>query len=518
MRSWYLYVLPLGVALGQARIELLTVQYHRPAPPRWNFLCHCISSEPSADFIGTFLSLAEGDTLDGATLRRDELSLLSSAAIASAHYELDTLANGRVELRWVIIPRCLHTIVPTVAIGTAVSRFGITGQLGNFWWGSGERFSVSLCHRRELDIGWEANAELFFPVAELLELDAVARLHRLHTLQTVQLSSSDLPWGWGVRWHRESGSFWDFRQDSLPLYQRRMEQLQAWLRWGMQRRDWLFLTLSGTWQRAQTQPAYRHAAENSALVFVGVSSLAQRPERISSPFVVGDSSTIVTGAWGAVTLGLGIPITADGERFSYLAGELEQSAGSGCFLVMARIAAGNAFSRRIPRYTTLALALSGWLTIAPTPLALAWEGQHQNVWNWPAYRVERLDWFSGFPAPLAGRGADNRTICRIELRWRGRQLCPELGWTASLVYYLGALWNQGTLLARTRFHSALGTGLWLHLEGRHSPPWHIRAEVLYNWTLRRLLPMLQLELTTPLPLLHHYRLPQLLGTPLSPPP
>lgn len=518
MRNWcYVYVLSLSTTLAQVRIELLTVEYGRFAPPEWNFLCRCIPSHLTPGFIGTLLTLAEGDTVEGVALRHDELLLSSSAAIASVRYELDTLTEGKVELRWIVIPRCLHTVVPAVTVGAAFSSLGATVQVGNFW-GTGEYVSASLRYRRELDIGWESNAAVFLPVAELFEVDAFLRLHRFRTLYTVGLSSSALPWGWGAQWHGERGMFWDFRSDSLPTYRGQRRQAQAWLRWGTQRRDALFITVSGMWQRGRVDSGYRQAAENTAWVLLGVGSLARRPERVSSPFVYGDSCTTVTGAWGAVTLGLGIPVTADGERLSYIAGELEQSANDGCLLVTGRIAAGNAFAQRIPRYTTLEIALSGWLAMDPTPLVLSWEGQHQNVWNWPSYRVERLDWLSGFPAPFPSKGGDNRATWRTELRWRGKPLCPELGWSASLFHHLGTVWNQGTPLTRAHFRSALGIGLRLHVEGRHTPPWQFRAEAAYNWTLQRLLLMLQVGLS-PSPLaLHHYRLPRLLGMPLTSPP
>ncbi len=227
---------------------------------------------------------------------------------------------------------------------------------------------------------------------------------------------------------------------------------------------------------------------------------------------------MTAGAWGAVVLGMSFPTTAEGERGSYLAGELEQSVASDGFVAAGRIAAGNAFLRGLARYTVLETAFQGWIAL-PAPLLLAWKGGHRNVWNWSgAYRAERLDVTTGFPLPFPATAADNLMELRMELRWRGNAWAPELGWTAVVFSHVGAVWNQGRRLSRVHFISALGAGLWWHIGGQRTERWSLRAELAYTPTLRRLVPRLWMEFGGSELVFHRYRLPRILGVPSAPEP
>ncbi len=509
-------LLSLLFAYGQPSIGLLTVEYQPPSPPPWGFLCHCLPSTVSPELMGTFLTLAEGDTMTAAAIQRDWLRLQSSAAFASVAYRIDTLGDNIVELRWIVTPRCLHALMPEVTVGANVGNGGLALQLSHIW-GMGERLLLRLRYRWELSLRWDADADLFLPLAKSIELNANAHLHRYRRTYTLRLSSPlshpTFPWGWGAQWGREQGTSWDFRGQDFPPYRRHSHHLTAWFRWGTQQQDQLFITIAAIAQPASTDPGYRQAFDDTALLLFGIGSLAQRPHSVPSPYVAAESCAVVTGAWGAVTLGIGFPIGPTGERLSYIGGELEQSLGKEWLLLSGRIAAGNAFVQRIPRYTALETSLSGWLAFPATPLLLFWEGYHCNVWNWPAYRAERLDFLSGFPAPFPSPAADNRMELRTELRWRGKAFEREADWTLSLFHHVGTIWNQGIRLTHARFQNVVGAGIRMHIGRKHLLQWGIRAEVGYSFTLHRVLPTLRIELSDLPKTLHRYRLPQPLGKP-----
>ncbi len=511
--------LGLPPLLAQPRIALLTVEYQQNAPPPWAVLCHCLPSEVSAEFLGRFLRLGEGDRLDSIALREDMLRLHASGALSRVRYQLDTLAADAIELRWQLVPRCRHVLAPELLLGSSVRSLGVLLRIASLW-GAGEELTLGVRSRRELNLGTEAWFQLLFPLGERFDLRACAQAHRYRTAYSVWLGSLPLQspfhhWSGGAAWEQTVGQLWDVRRPSPELYARRAGQLRLWLSWGMQRRDALAVTLSSLMSSVRTDSGYRQPFDNTALLLLGIGSLRQRPNRLPSPEIWGDSCSVTTGAWGAVTLGLSFPRTAEGERGSYLAGELEQSVAAQSFFLSGRIAAGNAFLRRQARYTVLETSVQGWVALVP-PLLLAWQGRHQNVWNWEAYRAERLDVLTGFPLPFPGPAADNLLELRTELRWRGSALLPELGWTAVLFSHFGAVWNQGTQLARVRFLRALGAGLWWHLGGQSTERWSLRAEVAFIPSLSRLVSRLWVELGGTERRLHHYRFPRILGAPLTP--
>jgi hypothetical protein len=464
-------------------------------------------------FIGSFLTLQEGDIVDSAETAEDRIRLRIQPAIAAAEPEVDTIAPNRVELHWRLWLRCPHSIMPEGRLGAGMRSLGLAAS-AIAWSGGSERLLLRLQHRGELGIGWEAALDAELPLGELLDAEVQALLHRFRTMYRLRLGSlpSRYPfrrWNGGAEWTSAGRTWWDFRTDSVRAYTRREHLLRTWLSWGTQRRDQLFITLSALWRQATAEPEYRRAFDNTVLLVLGVSSLAQRYRQTASPFVSGDSVQLVTGAWGAVSLGLSIPTSAGGDRSSYLAGELEQSAVGQHFLLAGRIAAGNAFTRGIARYTLFELSSSGWLFL-PASLALLWNGWHQNVWNWPAYRAERLDVFTGFPAPFPSRAADNVQQLRIELRRRGWRLTPDFAWGVALFHCLGSLWNQGTPLARTSFTNATGLSLSLFVGGVRLRPWQLTAELAYHYSSRRVLPVLRAEFGYPV-LFHRYRFPEPLG-------
>ncbi|MDW8225979.1 MAG: hypothetical protein RMK93_08185 [Bacteroidota bacterium] len=505
---------------AQPHIGLLTIEYEPPAipPPWWAPLCHCPSKLPTPEFIARLLTLAEGDRLDPARLTEERIRLQSSGVFAHVSHLLDTLTPTSVELRWIVSPRCLNVLVPIASLSRQAHHVGALLHTVSLWQ-PGDVLSAQLWYRQELGIGWETALRFYLPLSSLGNIEGAIRHHRYRT--AYQLSIGSPPphqplqrWNGGIEWCQETGKFWDLRTSAPSLYTRRDCSLQTWLAWKTQRYDQLFITLLGQWQYASSPPGYRKAFDNTALLLLGVGSLAHRYQRLSSPLLQSDSCTVITGAWGAVICGLGFPSPHGGERFTYLAGELEQSVARKHLLLSGRIAAGNAFAQRAARYTVLETALAGWLSLAP-PLLLAWNGRHQNVWNWDAYRAERLDALTGFPTLFPSTATDNRLELRTELRWRGNPITPEIGWTALFFHHIGTLWNQGTQLSNAHFRNATGFGFWLHVGGTQTLRWSLKPEIAYTHTLRRFLPLLHTELTTDVEHLHRYRLPRLLGAPLT---
>lgn len=504
---------------AQPRIALLTVEYQQTAPPPWALLCHCLPSTVSPESLSPLLRLGEGDWLDSSALHDDALRLSASGQFAHIGYRLDTLQNGVVELRWQLAPRCRHLLVPELLLGSSpVRSLGLLLRTVSLW-GGREELSAGLRSRKELQIGTEAWLQLIIPLGERFDVQAIAQAHRYRTTYSLRLGSLPLQlpfysWSGGGAWEHASGRFWNFRSSEPVAYARRCDQLRLWLSWGMQQRDALSITLSSLVSSAQTDSGYRQPFDNTILLFLGIGSLRRRPYRLPSPEVWRDLCTVTTGAWGAVTLGLSFPKQAEGERGSYLAGELEQSVAAADFFFAGRIAAGNAFLGRVAHYTVLETAIQGWLAL-PAPFLLAWQGRHQNVWNWGLYRAERLDVLTGFPYPFPGPTADNLMELRTELRWRGNAVGRELSWTVVLFSHLGSVWNQGTPVARARFLTALGAGLWWHAGGQTTERWSLRAEAAYVPLLRRIVPRLWVELGGTERVLHRYRFPRILGMPLT---
>jgi hypothetical protein len=506
--------LSTALALAQPQLELLTVEYLSVSSPPWAPLCHCLPSRVSPHLLGSFLRLGEGDIVDSAALVEDMLRLQASGLFAQVSYQLDTLTPSALELRWRVAPRCLHVLAPTLFAAPGILHGGALVQTAQLW-GNGERLTLRLSHRQEFSLGMQLQGDATLPLGERTQLELAATWNRLRHQLWLRLGTLPdrlpfRPWSAGAELSLDQGRLWDFRTESLIPYSRRQHQLRTWLSWGMQRRDQLFLTVSALWQRAHTDSGYRRAFDNTALLLLGVGSLAQRYHRLPSPEVQGDSCTFATGAWGAVTLALGFPTTGDGERCSYLAGELEQSGATSRLLLAGRIAAGNAFAQRLARYTLLETALRGWLLL-PAQLTLAWEGQQRTIWNWSAYRAERLDLLADFPLPFPQKAAENVLRFRTELRLRGYPLAPELALGAFLFYHGGTLWNQGTPLARTRFRNATGIGAELFAGGVRTPLSALRLELAYVFSLRRFLPRLQIGIVPPQRYLHRYRFPEPLG-------
>ncbi|MEN3027030.1 MAG: hypothetical protein ABDH31_04890 [Chlorobiota bacterium] len=505
--------------LAQPSIGLLTVEYRSPHVPWWAPLCWLTRSHtPTPEYLGALLQLTEGDVIDSASLREDLLRLRSAAELAEVSSLLDTLSPSSVELRWIVTPRCRALIAPEVMLGSSVQHKGIATRLP-FPFGSQGDVHLLLRHRPEFGIGWAGLLGLTLHDG-VRQFSGFGSLHRHRGSYWLQAESipTRFPfrrWNGGLRGEHTSGTFWDFRRPSPIPYRRRETRLSGWLSWGTWRRDYVFITFAGHWQRAFVDSAFRRAFDNTAFVLIGVSSLAQRYEWLPSPYVTGDSCVAQTGAWGAVTLGIGVPTGPAGELVSYIAGELEHSATLSSYaLIAGRIAAGNAFANRLPRATTLELSFTGWGYLFP-PLLLQWEGRHQNVWNWLGYRAERLDVLTGFPAPFPSAGTDNRTTLRTKLCWRGRLILPELGWYAALTYYLGALWNQGTKITRLQWRNAISTTLGLHVGGRWTLRWVLAAELAYSPTLRRFFALLRTEIPTTSWQFHRYRPPYPLGAPLT---
>ncbi len=489
---------------------LPTIEYLPPHESAWSFLCP--HAPPSIEHLANLLGWEGLFAVDSIGLALQLHRLRSSGWFVEGELLADTLAKEGLDARLRLRLRCASATVPSLQLTGGVSSAGLVAQfvpLQRF----GDSAGFSLRYRRELGLGWEVSGGATVAVPLLSRVSGEIRFDRFRQQLSLHIGdAAALPslarWHAGVLWHYSNGRRWDFRLSVPNPYHRREQLLGAWLRWRTVRRDELLLTLLLARHRSTTAAPYAEAFDNTAWVLLGVASLARRGEQSAAPDRAELPTLLLTGAWGAVTLGIGFPTPDGGERLSYLAGELEQSGLllSGRAFGAFRIAAGNAFIARQARYTLLQTAARGWYRWSPNLLLCA-ELRQQTLWNWERFAQYRLDVLSDFPVlPFPGPAAENAIQLRTELRSLGKlPLLPVLGWRAGVVSYAGSTWTQGVQLRSTRWSRAFGLALGLSPR-RHAGAWEFSGELLFvppqQWR-----GMLSLRLLPDLYAFHRYRLP-----------
>jgi hypothetical protein len=508
-RALVVMIPPLASLAQELAPELPTIEYLPPHRSEWSLLCP--QAPPSLQQLAELLGREGLFAVDSTGLALQLHRLRASGWFTEAELLADSLAEGfgkRIRLRL----RCASAVLPSGQLTEGIGSAGLTVQLAPLW-RLGDSAGFALRYRRELDLGWEAAAGATVAVPLLSRASGEIRFDRFRQQFALHIGdAAALPslarWHAGLLWHYSNGTRWDFRSPAPTAYHRREQLLGAWLRWRTVRRDELLLTLLLARHRGTTAAPYAEAFDNTAWVLLGVASLARRGEQSAAPDRAELPILLLTGAWGAVTLGIGFPTPDGGERLSYLAGELEQSGlllGGRAFGAL-RIAAGNAFIARQARYTLLQTAAHGWYRWSPHLLLCA-ELRQQTLWNWERFAQYRLDVLSDFPVlPFPGPAAENAIQLRTELRSLGTlPLLPALGWRAGIVSYAGSTWAQGVKLRSTRWSRAFGLALGLSPR-RHGGAWELSGELLFV-PPQRWRGVLSLRLLPDLYAFHRYRLP-----------
>jgi len=206
-------------------------------------------------------------------------------------------------------------------------------------------------------------------------------------------------------------------------------------------------------------PGFRRALENTAGVFLGINSTRRAYRREVYADMSGER-LVQVGAAGWFALGKLIPHSGSPDNFISIASGAKQMGFLGPLYLHGGIEAGTGIvpGARTFRYTALALNGTAGLLLDPGALALRFE--MTTVWNWQAYALKPLNSGAGLRGyPIDGLYGDNRSVLSFE--WRQHPLVDFWLFELGLVGFadIGTVWNQGTPLSSTRWHSSVGLGL-----------------------------------------------------------
>lgn len=269
--------------------------------------------------------------------------------------------------------------------------------------------------------------------------------------------------GLGVYQHFDE-AHWEPRGERFAAVTTPMERIggNAWISRSNGGVGDVFRTgLSITYDRTERDslPGFHRALENTAGVFLGINSTRRSYRRESYADMSGDR-LVQVGAAGWFAIGKIIPHSGSPDNMISIASGAEQMGFIGPLYMNGFIEAGTGIipGERTFKYTALHLGGTSGYLLDPGALALRFD--LATVWKWEAYALKPLNSGAGLRGyPIDGLYGDNRVSASFE--WRQHPIVDFWLFELGLVGFadIGSVWNQGTPLSATRWHSSVGIGL-----------------------------------------------------------
>lgn len=468
-----------------------------PSKPGWFFaapLANALHTITREYILDDELLFAEGDEADSLLIQETERNLRRTGLFSDVR--VTTKSTSAPDVMDVLVyTQDRWSLRPAILLGTGGGISNLGGKLEEMnFLGTATRILLQGLYRTENDIGWEGLAvveqrRLFRSEVGLL---AALTANRVRTEQQLSFykpyRTTLTPWAFGVDLSNAFGEDFTYVRSAtpelLPFHER---SVYSWISQAYSVRDQLFISAS---VRANDVfrfvPESRQAFDNTGHLLVSFASLRQRFRR--SAFLNGyETEDLQEGAWGSATIGRVFSMGNGGEAMWYVRGDAEQSGlVTDDVYLFGSIGGASGFNRSGGRYTFLdAFGIGHWR--ASDNIVLASRFRVQTAWNWNAYRQLVLDFQSGLRGYDANKLAgDNRFVSNAEVRWFPGWKAWIFGLSAVAFYDVGAVWQQGTALERTRLHHAIGAGIRIHNLTASGADAIYRFDIAYNLDDKRI--------------------------------
>lgn len=414
-----------------------------------------------------------------------ERNLRRTGLFSAVKVQVDTIDDRTADITITTQDIWSTNLFPVVNIGGGISSIGGFFREINVA-GTGSTIMTQALYRTENSIGWDGIITGLYRRVLRSEMNFSFGLsaHRYRTVQQASLyqpfRTLSSPISFGFTALNSYGSDFVYRTAQSQRVPYHIRRADAWISFGMQRKDRLFFSAYvGVEDVQRVSPLLRQPYDNSGKILLGFSSLQQK---FTTTLKLNGYETedMAYGGWGTAVIGRIFPLGSQGEGVYYVGGQIQQSVGVGKAYLFGQLSGSSGFDRGNPRYTYQEFSGIAHYRFSDNVL-IASRLRQQTVWNWNAFRQLILDNDAG----LRGYGANslegaNRIIANTEVRAYPTTDIWIFKVSGVLFHDIGTIWNQSDQVFNTRFYNAVGAGLRIHNTKASGTEAVIRFDVAYN--------------------------------------
>lgn len=513
-------------AQGQSRIRNILLESHEvfdTLDGDWFFAAgaaNFLHTNTKDYIIEDELLFGQDDEIIEYLLAETEKNLRTLDLFSKVQIKLDSIGNNQYDI--IIMTKDKWSLQPSAYYATAGGNasYGSKFAEKNLF-GHGIIIGAEAQHRQENNIGWQGSATItkIRPFRQDLNLNYELVAHQYRTKHLFELTNPYRSFydetAYGVNAYIDQGNdfLYSSFSNSFTFLPTNTKQLSVFFSKAWIRKDKVFISGLLDYQTVNRgDKKYSRAFDNTGQMLLQFSSVSKEFTKLTKVNNYLDED-VPLGGYGSAILGKLFPIGSNnGENLYYIAGVGEVSRLETNYYLFGHIAAGSGFYQSDAKYTYQ--EFNGLAFYKPSEnVVIAGRLFQQSTWNWDKSRQLILDAETGLRGYNLNQfiGA-NRIIANLESRFFTDYQLWIFNFSGAAFFDIGSVWDRGTDLTKSRFHSSVGLGFRLHNNKATGGMNTIRFDFAYNLEQKKIGFVITTDQLFSAWGKHEYRQPKVLGT------